>query len=74
MKVFILMCGLGVGAVVFGQSFMHSGLGVGMFVFGLGGRGALTLRLYFSYLSHPICYLTFLLRIDGQARIPIRVF
>ena len=35
-KASILMCGLGVGMVVFGQSFMHSGLGVGVFVFCLG--------------------------------------
>ena len=42
----ILTCGLVIGVVVFGQSFMHSVLGVGVFVFGLGGRGTLTLRTY----------------------------
>ena len=44
LKASILTCGLGVGVVVFGQSFMHSGLGVGVSFFGLGGRGDLTLR------------------------------
>ena len=43
MKALILMCGLVVGVVVFGQSFVNSGLGGGVFVFGLGGRGTLTL-------------------------------
>ena len=43
-KALILTWGLGVGVVVFGHSFMHSGLAVGVFFFGLGGRGALTLR------------------------------
>ena len=35
-KASILTCGLGVGVVVFGQSFMHSGLGVGVFSLALG--------------------------------------
>ena len=43
-KASILTCGLGVGVVVFGHSFVHSGLGVGVFVFGLGGRVTWTLR------------------------------
>ena len=43
-KAYILKLGLGLGVVVFVQSFMHSGCVVGFFVFGLGGRGTLTLR------------------------------
>ena len=43
-KASILKLGLGVGVVVFYQSFMHSSCAVGVFVFGLGGRGNLTLK------------------------------
>ena len=35
-KALILTCGLGVGVVVFGKSFMHSGLGVGCLSLALG--------------------------------------
>ena len=44
MKASILTWGLGVGVVVFGKSFIHSGLAFGGFVFGLGGRGKFSLR------------------------------
>ena len=43
-KASILKLVLGVGVVVFVQSFMHYGCTVGVFVFGLGGRGDLILR------------------------------
>ena len=43
-KALILTWVLGVGVVVFEQSFMHSGLAIGMFVFCLVGKGTLTLR------------------------------
>ena len=54
-KLLILMWGLGVGVVVFGQSLMHSGIAVGLFVFGLWGRVTLTLRIY------RLCFFLFLI-------------
>ena len=56
-KASILKLGLGVGMVVFFQSFMHSGCAVGVFVIGIGGRGTLTLRTsrlcFFLVLIYP---------------------